>query len=142
MTLKAALSKLVQRKTFQSVHHVPKDQQVIPSNLFEVEKFDASGEYIKLKARLVAGGNRVDRSMYGSADETSAPTARFESVMLVLAAASFHNPILSGLISTLTILISLATYQSECYVNFPEGGGKPFVGCKKNHIYFLPVNNI
>jgi hypothetical protein len=28
--------------------------------------------------------------------------------------------ILSGLISTLTILISLATYQSECYVNFPE----------------------
>jgi hypothetical protein len=29
-----------------------------------------------------------------SADETSAPTARYESVMVVLAAASFHNPLM------------------------------------------------
>lgn len=28
--------------------------------------------------------------------------------------------ILSGLISTLTILISLSTYQAECYSNFPS----------------------
>jgi hypothetical protein len=28
--------------------------------------------------------------------------------------------ILSGLISTFTILISLSTYQTECYVNFPD----------------------
>jgi hypothetical protein len=63
------------------------------SNLFELEKFDASGNFIKLKARLVAGGHRVDRSLYHSLDETSAPTARFESVTL-LSAASFHNPIM------------------------------------------------
>ena len=31
--------------------------------------------------------------------------------------------ILSGTISTLTILISLATYQTECYVNFPSKTG-------------------
>lgn len=28
--------------------------------------------------------------------------------------------ILSGTISTLTILISLSTYQAECYSNFPD----------------------
>jgi hypothetical protein len=88
------LNQRVARKTFKPVYGAPAGHKVISSNLFEVEKFDASGNFLKLKARLVAGGHRVDRSLYHSLDETSAPTARFESVMTLLSAASFHNPIM------------------------------------------------
>jgi hypothetical protein len=67
---------------------------VIPSSLFEVEKFDVIGVLPRLKAGLVANGHRVDRSLDLSLEETSAPTARFESFMVLVSAVSFLNPLM------------------------------------------------
>jgi hypothetical protein len=47
-----------------------------------------------MKGRLVASGNEVDRSVFGSQSETAAPTLKFEGLMLLLAAASHHNAIM------------------------------------------------
>ena len=48
----------------------------------------------KVKGRLVACGDEVDPSAYKSASETSAPTLKFESLMVKLSAASFLNAIM------------------------------------------------
>jgi hypothetical protein len=47
-------------------------RRIIRSSIFPKEKFLASGEFEKLKARLVAGGDQQDKSLY---DDLSAPTA-------------------------------------------------------------------
>jgi hypothetical protein len=47
-------------------------RDVLPSKIFLKEKF-VQKELDRLKARLVGGGHRQDRSKY-SEDETSAPT--------------------------------------------------------------------
>jgi hypothetical protein len=60
-------------------------KSVIRSSLFLKEKFDASGAFVKLKARLVAGGDRQDKSLY---DDLSSPTVCLESVMEILAIAA------------------------------------------------------
>jgi hypothetical protein len=43
-----------------------------------------------MKGRLVASGNEVDPSLY-KRDEVSSPTVSSLSIMLMLAAASYHN---------------------------------------------------
>ncbi len=44
--------------------------------MFLKEKFDASGKFVKLKARLVSVGDGQDRQIYGDA---SLPTVSLES---------------------------------------------------------------
>lgn len=45
-------------------------KKVIRSSMFLTEKFTASGEFDKLKARLVAGGDGQDKTLY---DNLSSP---------------------------------------------------------------------
>ena len=58
---------------------------VIRSSMFLKEKFLANGDFEKLKARLVAGGDMQDRALY---EDLSAPTASTCSVFTVLAIAA------------------------------------------------------
>ena len=53
----------------------------IRSSMFLKEKYDAAGVFEKLKARLVAGGNEQDKTLY---DQLSCPTVTQESIMMVL----------------------------------------------------------
>jgi hypothetical protein len=55
--------------------------------LFFKEKYKPDGLFDKLKARLVAGGNRQDRSIYSESD-TSSPTVATEAVMMIAAIAA------------------------------------------------------
>ena len=55
--------------------------------LFFKEKYKPDGMFDKLKARLVAGGNRQDRSIYSESD-TSSPTVATEAVMMIAAIAA------------------------------------------------------
>ena len=57
----------------------------IRSSMFLKEKYDAAGAFEKLKARLVAGGDGQDRSLYG---DLSSPTVSQETIMMVLAVAA------------------------------------------------------
>jgi hypothetical protein len=51
------------------------------------EKFTSTGDFEKLKARLVAGGHMQDRSEYTEAD-TSSPTVSLSALYIVAAAAA------------------------------------------------------
>jgi hypothetical protein len=60
---------------------------LIRSSLFFKEKYLSTGDFEKLKARLVAGGNMQDRSLY-SDEEINSPTVHLSSVYLVAATAA------------------------------------------------------
>ena len=62
-------------------------RSAIRSSLFLKEKFFPSGEFDKLKGRLVAGGNMQDRALYGEED-LSSPTATTSTVFIVAAIAA------------------------------------------------------
>ena len=66
----------------------------IRSSLFLKEKYLSTGEFDKLKARLVAGGHMQDRSIY-AAEETSSPTVSLSSLYMVAALASKEERIVS-----------------------------------------------
>jgi hypothetical protein len=59
--------------------------KVIRSSMFLKEKYTPTGEFDKLKARLVAGGHMQDRSLY---DDVSSPTVATTSVFIIAAIAS------------------------------------------------------
>jgi hypothetical protein len=60
-------------------------KQIIRSSMFLKEKFDARGNFEKLKARLVADGRQQDRSLYPN---TASPTVSVESIMMCLCIAT------------------------------------------------------
>ena len=62
--------------------------RVIRSSMFIKEKFLPTGEFEKLKARLVAGGDQQDRNLY---DDLSAPTVSTCSVLTVLSIAAHEG---------------------------------------------------
>ena len=72
-------------KTFQPVHKrtiaTPNLTRVYPCHMFLKEKFLANGDFDKVKARLVAGGDWVEP---GTVGETSSPTVNTMSVMMIL----------------------------------------------------------
>ena len=61
---------------------------VIRSSLFIKEKVNPEGVFTKLKARLVAGGDQQDKSIY---DDISSPTVALESIMMVIAIAAAED---------------------------------------------------
>ena len=60
-------------------------ESAIRSFMFLKEKFHGDGSFDKLKARLVAGGDGQDKSLY---DNLSSPTVTQETVMILLAIAA------------------------------------------------------
>jgi len=58
---------------------------VIRSSMFLKEKFLSTGEFEKLKARLVAGGHMQDKSLY---DDISSPTVATTAVFMIAAIAA------------------------------------------------------
>jgi hypothetical protein len=60
-------------------------KSVIRSSIFLKEKYLPSGEFEKLKARLVAGGNMQDKSLY---EDISSPTVATSAVFAVAAIAA------------------------------------------------------
>ena len=63
-------------------------RRIIRSSMFLKEKFLASGEFEKLKARLVAGGDQQDKTLY---DDLSAPTVGISSVFTLLCIAAHEG---------------------------------------------------
>ena len=63
-------------------------RRIIRSSMFLKEKFLASGEFEKLKARLVAGGDQQDRNLY---DDLSVPTVGTSLVFTLLSIAAHEE---------------------------------------------------
>ena len=74
--VKVELSHLIGKKVFECLPPSYVSTISIPSKMFITEKKLPSGEFDKLKARLVAGGHKQDRSLYTD-ESTSSPTVAF-----------------------------------------------------------------
>ena len=61
---------------------------IIRSQMFLKEKYLPNGEFEKLKARLVAGGDQQDKDLY---DDLSSPTVSTSVVMTVFSIAAYEN---------------------------------------------------
>jgi len=64
-------------------------RSIIRSSMFLKEKYDSTGKFEKLKARLVANGNMQDKTIYG--DNMSSPTSALSSVFAIAAIAAHEN---------------------------------------------------
>ena len=76
--------------TWHPVHRsdIPAGMPILPSHMFVTEKMNPdNGKLEEVKSRIVVGGNHQDRSMY-TESETSAPTAKTESIFCIAAIAS------------------------------------------------------
>ena len=58
---------------------------IIPSHMFLKEKFKSTGDFEKLKARLVGGGNKQNKDEY---DDVSSPTVHTSSAFMIAAIAA------------------------------------------------------
>ena len=63
-------------------------RSIIRSQMFLKEKYLPTGEFEKLKARLVAGGNQQDKDLY---DDLSSPTVSTCAVMTVFSIAAYEK---------------------------------------------------
>ena len=84
------LKSILDKETFNPVPVSKYDELnvlkvVIPSQMFLREKTLPNGDFEKMKARLVAGGHRQDRSIY---TDTSSPTPNITSIFTVAALAA------------------------------------------------------
>ena len=90
-TLKKELQQMLSKKVWQPLYWKymsPEDKRaVIRSSIFLKEKYDAQGLFQKLKARLVAGGNHQDRTIYAES-EISSPTVSTSSVFMIATIAA------------------------------------------------------
>jgi hypothetical protein len=90
--IKAEIKQLMDVRAFQPVHSGGLSEQtkkkIIPSHMFLKEKLLANGEFDKMKARLVAGGNYVDPRSVG---EINAPMVHPFTVFFMLNVAAEYS---------------------------------------------------
>jgi len=84
---------LVDLETFHGVNiqdiSYDQNKKIIPSSMFLKKKYRADGTFEKLKARLVAGGHRQDKTIYEG--KTSSPTVNTSSVFIIAAIAAMEG---------------------------------------------------
>ena len=89
--LRAELTQLVQKQVCKGVYwdYLTEEERssTIRCSVFLKEKFKPDGSFDKLKARLVAGGNMQDRTIY-SDEETSSPTVSTSALFIITAIAA------------------------------------------------------
>ena len=86
--LKQMLDKKVWRPVMISSLSSIERSRIIRSQMFLKEKYFPTGEYEKLKARLVAGGDQQDKELY---EDLSSPTVSTSAVLTVLSIAALEE---------------------------------------------------
>jgi ribonuclease HI len=83
------LQQLIDKPVWEYLHkrNIPKAdrRKIIRSHLFMKDKYKSDGAFEKWKARLVAGGDTQDKSIY---DDLSSPTVCLDSVFTIIAIAA------------------------------------------------------
>jgi hypothetical protein len=77
------------------VKDVPNGEKLLPSHMFCKPKHDATGDFDKLKSRLVGGGNHIDYSTY-EIKEISSPTPAIETFNAIIATATDNEAIIGA----------------------------------------------
>ena len=87
--INAELNNMLKKGVFSPVHQNDLSSEakrnIIPSFIFLKQKYKPNGELDKVKARLVAGGNHQDKSLF---PDTSSPTADINHIFIEVALAA------------------------------------------------------
>ncbi len=89
-------------------------KSVVPSQLFLKPKFDAEGNFTKLKARLVACGNREKIPEGFRNSDVESPTANFQNILTLLQLAIMQKRLIT--ISDVTAAYLNADIDGEIYM--------------------------
>ena len=84
------LRNLIKTDVFKFLDPANSVKSVIPSKMFLTPKKLLNDSIDRMKARLVAGGHRQDRSMYREM-ETSSPTVALSSVLIAASIAAHRG---------------------------------------------------
>jgi len=109
------LSKLVYAYVRRHDMSEAQRRAVIRSSMFLRKKFTAEGLFEKIKARLVAGGDGQDKTLF---ENLSSPTVSQDSVMLVLAIAAAEKRKLASIDITAAYLEVVLPDDHEVYMYF------------------------
>lgn len=86
------LSQMMSKRVWEPIHVSSLSgtdrSRIIRSQMFLKEKFLPTGEFEKLKARLVAGGDQQDKNLY---EDLSSPTVSTSAVLTVLGIAAHEK---------------------------------------------------
>jgi hypothetical protein len=129
------IDQMHQKEVFSPVDSASLSQaqrkSIIRSHMFLKEKFLSTGEFDKLKARLVAGGDMQDKTLY---ENISSPTISLSSVFIITAIASFEKRIvvtadiagayLNAKMSTQEVLMRLDPFIASIVVKLKPDYGK------------------
>jgi hypothetical protein len=87
--IKSEFKQLMDKKVWRAVDpRQGPSARPIPFSMKVSQKYDAMGNFIKCKARLVAGGHRQERDEF---TDTSSPTVSTEAVLSVLSISAFRG---------------------------------------------------
>ena len=108
------------------------NSEFLPTSMPFKEKYTSTGEFEKLKARMVVGGHRQDRSLYSKKD-TSSPTPRTESGFIVLTLAA-HEERHTGLADVPAAYLNAYKNQNTptTYIKFSKGMTAAFVSLDRS----------
>lgn len=84
------LKNLIKKEVFEFVRELSKINTAIPSKMILTPKKLPNGQIDRMKARLVAGGYRQDRSLYKD-QETSSPTVALSTVLMAASLAAHRR---------------------------------------------------
>jgi len=90
--IKAEINNMIEKGVWTEVKpgEIESDN-IVPSQLFLKAKLDAAGQFIKLKARLVACGNREKLQYDFNQTTVESPTANFNNILMLLHLATIRG---------------------------------------------------
>ena len=137
--IRGEITQMVSQGVFEPVPRgsLTRDERakIIRSHMFLTAKYDADGSFMKMKARLVAGGNTQDRSVY---DTITSPTASLAAVFMVAAMAAHEGrkicvvditgAYLNASMGDTVVHMRLDSHVSQCLRNLDP----KFKGCESD----------
>ena len=140
-SLIAEMSSILDKELFepQFKHLLTKEQRtkVIRSSIFLKAKYNAVGEFIKLKARLVANGSQQDPKSYGDMDS---PTVTMEGLFMMTAISAHERRHNCTIDIVAAYLEADAMDGSEIYLELEALPSRILVKLKPEYAKYLDIH--
>ena len=120
-------------------HLLTKEQRtkILRTSIFLKAKYNAIGEFVKLKARLVANGSQQDPKSYG---DMNSPTVTMESLFAVLAISAYEGRYNCTIDIVGASLTAPTREGSEVFVELDAHMSRLLVKLKPDYAKYLDTN--
>ena len=129
------LRNLIKKEVFEFIDPSKNAKSIIPSKMFLTPKKLPNGSIDRMKARLVAGGHRQDRSLYREV-ETSSPTVALSTVLITASIAAHRGEHVMTLDHKAAYL-NAAMVDRAVHVKLPREVSALLCKLTPNHLRYL-----